>query len=63
MSNDITLANATALLEECLDNGDTDSLTLYVWFMGERELIENTIKELKDEDLHRSKDHSGRTNG
>ena len=39
------MSNATALLEECLINGDEGPLTLYAWFKSEKHLIEDTIKE------------------
>lgn len=42
-------SNATALLEECVYNGGKGEAELYAWFMGEREVIEATIKNLKEE--------------
>jgi len=41
-------SNATALLEECLANGDEGAPGLYAWFLGEREGIEATIADLKE---------------
>jgi hypothetical protein len=43
--NKITLNNAIGLLEECLNtDGDLD---LVYWFMGEKDLIRQTLEELK----------------
>lgn len=44
---DTTINNASALLDECLTNGDVGPLTLYTWFKDAKESIEVTIKELK----------------
>ena len=41
--------NATALLEECLCNGDKGLQPLYAWFLGERDTIEAAIKDFKEE--------------
>lgn len=41
--------NATALLEECVYNGDKGMAELYAWFMGEREVIEAAINDWKEE--------------
>ena len=41
-------SNATALLEECLANGDEGAPGLYAWFLAEREGIEATIADLKE---------------
>lgn len=49
--------NAIALLEECLHNGDKDFLALYAWFKGERHLIEDTIRELKEDEKEEVKNY------
>lgn len=41
--------DAIALLEECLHNGDRGVMALYSWFMGERHLIETTIRDLNED--------------
>jgi len=46
--NKLPINNAAALLEECLCNGGKGIKALWGWFMGERELIEATIKDLKE---------------
>ena len=45
---DTTINNATALLEECLHNGDKGLVALQGWFLGERHLIKTTIAELNE---------------
>lgn len=41
------LSDVVALLEEALANGDASPETLYAWFLGEREVIIQTIEEAK----------------
>lgn len=45
----MTIINATALLEECLCNGDKGLMALYAWFMGERQLIKDIVRELNED--------------
>ena len=44
-----TINNATALLEEVIVNGKKGKDNLYAWFLGEQNLIENTIFDLLEE--------------
>ena len=48
--NKAIVNDATALLEECLCNGDKGLMALYSWFMEERQLIENTVRGLNEVD-------------
>ena len=41
--------NAIGLLEECITNGEKGKDTLYAWFLGEYNLIAETIQLLSDE--------------
>lgn len=42
----ITLNNATAILEECLYNGSIGRDNLYAWFLGEKTSIEDVLFDL-----------------
>ena len=44
----IAINNAIGLLEECLHNGDKGLVALQGWFLGERNLIEQTILDLSE---------------
>jgi hypothetical protein len=41
--------NACGLLEECLYNGSQGKDTLYAWFLGECEIIEQTVNDLNED--------------
>lgn len=45
---DHTINNASALLQECLHNGDKSLVDLRAWFLGKRYLIKATIEELDE---------------
>ena len=44
-----TVNNAIALFEEMQANGDQGPETLYAWWLGEQDVIAQTIAELKNE--------------
>lgn len=44
---DPSVANAVALLKECLINGGDGPEQLYSWFCGNRGTIEQTVNDLK----------------
>jgi len=45
------LGGLTALLEECLTNGDAGKQELYAWFLGERWRIQDNVIKSKAEGL------------
>lgn len=44
--DDITENNVVALLEECYTNGENGPGALWLWFLNERNLIEQTLQEV-----------------
>jgi hypothetical protein len=51
----ITINNLVALLEECMINGNLGSEQLYAWYLGEKELIKQTVLETRFEEMEVSK--------
>lgn len=45
---DPDINNAVALLEEVIVNGMNGMENLYAWFLAEKELVEETVKNLID---------------
>jgi len=43
------ITNASALLDECLVNGDIGPESLYAWYLGKRSVIEQTLLDLESE--------------
>jgi hypothetical protein len=43
--DNITENNVVALLEECLGNGNMGPGSLWLWFLKERHLIEQTLSD------------------
>lgn len=44
--DDITENNVVALLEKCYTNGENGPGSLWLWFLNERNLIEQTLQEV-----------------